>query len=292
VYGVIQTVVLKAKRVGKVARLRGVPPIRRLELLRVDFPLSLRARLGGGEVLSLRMRRGPRGRGGKIYFGRESFAVDRVAFLGIFLEGWYGADYHDADVLDIGGHKGYYGAFALLGGARRVVSFEPEERNYALLERAAESFRAAGFDWRVVRAAIGESDGEVDLRVSEEAASHSLYTSDSPAAPAQRVRMMRMEAVLDEVAAGARIIVKIDAEGAECAAILASTGESWSPVDELFVETHAFAPCSSVEIIERASDLGLRLQSRETEPAAELLHFRRAQEDVLAEDRAVSTASE
>lgn len=290
-YGVIQTVALKAKRLGKVARMRDVPAARRLELLRVDFPLSLRARLGGGDVLSLRMRRGPQGRGGTIFFGRESFAVDRVAFLGIFLEGWYDADYHDADVLDIGGHKGYYGAFALLGGARRVVSFEPEARNFALLERAATAFRAAGFDWRVVRAAIGESDGEVDLRVSEEAASHSLFTSDSPAAPAQRVRMVHMDTVLGEGAAGERIIVKIDAEGAECAAILASAGESWDRVDELFVETHAFAPCSSAEIIERAGDFGLKLQSRETEPAAELLHFRRVQQDVL-EDRAVSTASE
>jgi FkbM family methyltransferase len=238
------------------------------------------------------MRRGPRGRGGRIFFGRESFAVDRVAFLGIFLEGWYGADYHDADVLDIGGHKGYYGAFALLGGARRVVSFEPEARNFALLERAAESFRAAGFDWRVVRAAVGDSDGEVDLRVSEEAASHSLYTSDSLAAPAQRVRMVHMDTVLGESADGERIIVKIDAEGAECAAILASAAESWNPVDELFIETHAFAPCSSAEIIERAHHFGLKLKSRETEPEAELLRFRRAQHEVLAEDRAVSIASE
>jgi FkbM family methyltransferase len=274
---VIDTVALKAERLKKVARMRHVPPTRRLEILRVDYPLSLRARFGGSEELSLRMRRGPQGRGGRIFFGRESFAVDRVAFLGIFLEGWYGADYQDAAVLDIGGHKGYYGAFALLGGARRVVSFEPEARNFGLLARAAETFRAAGFDWRVVRAAIGERDGEVDLHVSEEAASHSLYATDSPAAPAQRVRMVKMDAVLGEAAAAEqRIIVKIDAEGAECAAILATAGESWSPVDELFVETHAFAPCSSAEIIERARHLGLGLQSRETEPAAELLHFHRA----------------
>jgi FkbM family methyltransferase len=256
--------------------MRDVPPIRRLEVLRVDFPLSLRARLGGGDALSLRMRRGPQGRGGTVFFGRESFAADRVAFLGIFLEGWYDADYKDADVLDIGGHKGYYGAFALLGGARRVVSFEPEARNFALLERAAATFRAAGFDWRVERAAIGESDGEVDLRVSDDAASHSLYTTDSDAAPAQRVRMVRMDTVLGKGAGRDRIVVKIDAEGAECAAVLASRGENWSPVDELFMETHAFAPCSSAEIVERAGDFGLELQSRETEPTAELLHFRRS----------------
>lgn len=237
------------------------------------------------------MRSSSKGRGGTILFGRESFAVDRVAFLGIFLEGWYDTDYRNAEVLDIGGHKGYYGAFALLAGARRVVSFEPEARNFTLLASAAETFRAAGFDWRVARAAIGESDGEVDLRISEEAASHSLYAADSPAAPTQRVRMVRMDTVFRQAAGGERIIVKIDAEGAECAAVLASAAENWNPVCELFVETHAFAPCSSAEIIDRAQEFGLELQSRETEPAAELLHFCRAQEDDLADDRAVATAS-
>jgi FkbM family methyltransferase len=274
--GLINTAALKAQRLRKVASLSDVPSARRRELLRVDFPLSLQARFGESQELPLRMRSGPEGRGGTILFGRESFAVDRVAFLGVFLEGWYDADYHDAVVLDIGGHKGYYGAFALLGGARRVVSFEPEARNFALLERAAATFRAAGFDWRVARAAIGASDGEVDLRVSEDAASHSLYAADSPAAPAQRVQMVRMDTVLGEVTARERIIVKIDAEGAECAAVLASGGENWNPVDELIIETHAFAPCSSAEIVERAGTFGLELQSRETEPTAELLHFRRS----------------
>ena len=284
------TASLKAERLGKVARMRDVPLTRRLEVLRVDFPMSLQARLGRGEEVPLRLRSGPRGRGGTIFFGRESFAVDRVAFLGIFLEGWYDADYHGAIVLDIGGHKGYYGAFSLLAGARRVVSFEPEARNFMLLERAAETFRAAGFDWRVERAAIGESDGEVDLRVSEESASHSLYAVASHAVPSQRVRMVRMDTVFGEVAADERTIVKIDAEGAECPAILASAAESWKPVRELFVETHAFAPCSAEEIIERAREVGLTLRSREMEPAAELLRFRRGYEEAPGEAGTASTA--
>ena len=48
-------------------------------------------------------------------------------------------DYAGAVVLDLGAHKGYFGAYALARGARLVISFEPETANLELLERGAET---------------------------------------------------------------------------------------------------------------------------------------------------------
>ena len=49
----------------------------------------------------------------------------------------YKGDYRDAFVLDLGAHKGYYGAYAFRHGARTVVSYEPESTNASYLEAAA-----------------------------------------------------------------------------------------------------------------------------------------------------------
>ena len=56
----------------------------------------------------------------------------------------YAGDYRGAFVVDVGAHKGYYGAYALAHGARWVVSYEPETANFALLERAASDVRERG----------------------------------------------------------------------------------------------------------------------------------------------------
>ena len=108
----------------------------------MDYVLPFRGRFSRTEVLRLPTR-SPSARG-TLYFGRRSFPVDRIAYFGIFLEGWYRTDYRDAVVLDIGAHKGYYGAFALLEGAREVHSFEPEPTNFGLLERPREPSVRAG----------------------------------------------------------------------------------------------------------------------------------------------------
>ena len=47
-------------------------------------------------------------------------------------------------VLDVGGHLGTFALFALGRGARRVVVFEPEPRNYACLQRTLASQVRAG----------------------------------------------------------------------------------------------------------------------------------------------------
>jgi FkbM family methyltransferase len=273
---VLEVINIRARRALEVARLHGRPGLRR-ELLTMDYVLPLARRRFARGPLHLHARSDAAS--GTLYFGRDSFAVDRVAYFGIFLYGWYRADYEDAVVLDIGGHKGYFGAFALLEGAREVRSFEPESTNFAALQRAAESF---GERWIPANAAVSAEAGEVELHVNVESAGHSIVQQQEngkrPTIGSETVAVVAMRDVLaDASREGGRLIVKIDAEGAECDIVLGTPVEHWRSVDHVFLEIHDFAPCSADAIVDHLVQAGLRVTMREVdaEAEAELVALRR-----------------
>jgi hypothetical protein len=68
-----------------------------------------------------------------------------------------------------------------------------------------------------------------------------------------------------------RVIVKIDAEGAECEIILETPGEVWRAVDEVFVEVHDFARCTSADLAQHLGSAGLDV----IDESFAVLHLRR-----------------
>jgi FkbM family methyltransferase len=250
------------------------PGLRR-ELLTTDFVLPVLHRYSRSDTLSLHTR-SPSARG-DLYFGRESFPVDRVAYFGIFLEGWYRADFREAVVVDVGAHKGYFGGFALLEGAREVHSFEPEATNFAALERAAATF---GARWVVRRAAVAAAQGTVTLNVSAESAGHSIVHAVD-GGPRRTLRTEQVEAVaMREVLSrlsgrGRPLIVKIDAEGAEGEIVLGTPSDAWRGVDVAFLEVHRFAATSTAEIVDHLLAAGLEVALHEVDDEADLVVLRR-----------------
>lgn len=263
-------IAIRTRRAAKVFGQRMRPGLRR-ELLTTDFVLPVVHRYSKADTLSLRTQ-SPSARG-DLYFGRDSFPVDRVAYFGIFLERWYAADYRDAVVVDIGAHKGYFGGFALLEGAREVHSYEPEPTNFAALERAALTF---GSRWIVRRAAVSGRSGTVTLNVSAESAGHSIIHAEADG-PRRTLRSEEVAAVaMRDVLAGAsgdgrRLIVKIDAEGAECDIVLGTPKEAWREVDSVFLEVHHFAACSTADIVDHLRPAGLEVTVHEVDAEADLL---------------------
>jgi FkbM family methyltransferase len=261
----LDVVKIRANRAVEMAR-QSRPGLRR-ELLTMDYVLPLKRRRGTGP-LSLKTR-SPEA-SGTLFFGRDSFAVDRVAYFGIFLEGWYRADFHGATVIDIGAHKGYFGAFALHEGAAEVRSYEPEKTNFAALSRAAASFDKR---WLVNNEAVSKEPGEVMLHVNVESAGHSIVQASGagdkrPTVRSEAVPVVAMRDVLADAGDG-RLIVKIDAEGAECDIVLGTPVEHWQHVDHVFLEIHDFAPCSSADIIGHLQQAGLSVVLHEVDAQAE-----------------------
>lgn len=273
---VFETINIRGRRALEMARVDGRRGLRR-ELLTMDYVLPLARRRFARGPLKLHARSDAAA--GTLYFGRESFPVDRVAYFGIFLYGWYRADYEGAVVVDVGGHKGYFGAYAMLEGALEVRSFEPESSNFDALRRAAASF---GERWVPTNAAVGAEAGEVVLHVNAESAGHSIVQQQSggarPTVGAQTVAVVAMRDVLaDAHREGHRLIVKIDAEGAECDIVLGTPVEAWRAVDHVFLEVHDFAPCSADAIVGHLeqADLGVVMREVDAEAEAELVELRR-----------------
>ncbi len=241
----------------------------------MDYVLPIVLRLRRVPILRLRTRSGFAE--GTLFFGGKSFSVDRIAYFGVFLEGWYRSDYRGAVVVDVGGHKGYFGAYALLEGASQVRSYEPESSNFAALERSAASF---GRQWSIHRAAVGSSPGAVELHVSAESAGHSVvheeYEGERRVLGSERVTMVAMQDILEEAAAQrGRLIVKVDAEGSECEIVLGTPVDVWRKVDHIFLEVHAFAACTSKDIVDHLGAAGLRVIVHAVDDEAELLALTR-----------------
>jgi FkbM family methyltransferase len=241
-------------RLARVLLDRRTPTRTRLGLLAAETRRHLRpkpayaVRLGHADVL----------------LSHDDYAIDRKTLEFIVTDRSYVAEWAVALVLDIGAHKGYFGAYALALGARAVISFEPETSNLEFLERTAASFRAHGADWRVERAAVGAERGEAELHVMQGSWGHSLHPPDSFAqyeVAVQRVRIEAMADVLGEATAvsGGRspLLVKVNIEGEECATVLGTPPAAWEGVSELLVETHPWGTCDATELAAHLAPAGL-----------------------------------
>jgi FkbM family methyltransferase len=215
--------------------------------------------------------------GGKVFLAGDCLNSDWNAFSDVFLQRPYVTDYTDALVIDIGAHKGYFGAFALLHGAARVVSLEPEKHNYSLLEQAAVSFRQLGRVWDLHKAAAASSSGISTLNVSGESWTHSLLPLPSQGKRSlvaqEQVRTLTIPRILqDSPRYDHRVIVKIDVEGAECDIIMTTPSETWEHVDEVYVEIHQFAPCRTDDIFHYFERAGFEVIP---EKHSQVAHLRR-----------------
>jgi len=245
-----------------------MPSPRRLASVLLNRRVPLRTR---GDLLLAELRRrlrpqpayavrcGP----GKVFLSDDDYAIDWESLKFVVADEAYAGDYAGVVVLDLGAHKGYYGAYALARGARLVVSFEPETANVELLERAAATYRRAAVDWQIRPSAVGAERGEAELHVMNASWGHALHPPEAWAeyeVGVQRVPVEAMSSVLDDarlLAAGAPLVVKVNIEGEECSVVLGTPVERWEGVTDLFVELHSWAACTAVELAEHLLPAGL-----------------------------------
>jgi FkbM family methyltransferase len=219
--------------------------------------MSLRRRFRPAAVYWVRLGKG------SAPISHADYGVDWETMRTIVVDRAYALDYRDVVVVDVGAHKGCFGAFALEQGARAVVSYEPEQLNFDLLSQCAASYRARGRDWRVHRVAVGGVAGSADLHVMGASWGHALAPSASASDElgVQQVPVVAMEDVLVEsasIADAGALVVKVNAEGAECSIVLETPVSAWERVTEFMVEVHSWAPCTLDELRSHLAGAGLR----------------------------------
>ena len=116
--------------------------------------------------------------------------------------------------------------------------------------------------------------------MSAESAGHSVVHAEREGERrvlgSEQVTMVAMQDVLaDAAAGGARLIVKIDAEGSECDIVLDTPVAAWREVDRVFLEVHHFAACSTAEIVGHLRSAGLELTIHEADEEADLVVLER-----------------
>ena len=257
-----------ASRLVRAVRHRGMSPTTRAALVRNEITRRVRPR----PTYALPMT------GVTVYLSRDDYEIDWASFAFVAVDDAYAGDYDDAVVVDVGAHKGYYGAYALAHGARAVVSYEPEAANFALLERAAAGARARGGDWQTRRCAVGASAGEAELHVMGASWGHALHPPEEFAVHEVGLERVRVDALGDVLAAatgatdGARVIVKMNIEGEECPTILRTAASAWARIDEVYVETHPWATCGADALAQHLAVAGL---SRDASAHRAVLRLRR-----------------
>lgn len=195
-----------------------------------------------------------------VYLSRQSLQEDTAILYEVLEQEVYRSCYEGAVVVDVGAHRGYYGAYALWRGARAVFSYEPEAHNFASLTRAADLCRRRGREWQTHQAAVSSTEGHATLYVTKESWTHSLLDGVA-ATDTQDVPVVAMADVLslasDAAHPPAPLIVKLDCEGAECPIILDTPPSAWERVAELFLEVHVWAACSRSALVANLNRAGL-----------------------------------
>jgi FkbM family methyltransferase len=187
--------------------------------------------------------------------------TDWPALLDVVVDRDYEADYEDAEVVDCGAYKGFYGAYVLARGAAAVVSYEPATGNFEALERAA-SGRGR---WRTVQAAIGGHDAIAKLVPAGDSWAVELGEVQGEFEPVRVLALADVLARAVRQAAGTRLIVKLDIGRAEAEVLLETPPEVWRGVSTVLVETHG----TEETVAARLGAAGFRLAGRSNA----VLHF-------------------
>ena len=258
------------RRLASVLARRHIPLRTRRDLLRAELRRRIRPKA------TYAVSCGP----GEVFLSDDDYEVDWESLKFVVADDAYRTDHTGAVVLDVGAHKGYYGACAIAGGARAVLSFEPETGNVELLERAAATYRARGVEWQVRQVAVGAEKGQAVLHVMGGSWGHALHPPEKFAqyeVDTQQVPVEAMADVLAEASSlvpeGTPLVVKINVEGEECGIVLETPARAWARVTELFVETHPWAACAAADLAEHLAPAGL---SQAPSAMAPVLRLRRA----------------
>jgi len=177
----------------------------------------------------------------KLLIETESDADDSV-FHEIFTE----RDYQHIEseiknaknvIIDIGAHIGLFALYLnALNPNVKIVSFEPEERNYNLLKRNIKENRATNIT--VKNLAVSSEEGQKILYISADSHNHSLKKESINIISEKKTISISAENLFGKFE---KIdLVKMDCEGAEFEILASMSRESFARINCFAIEYHEY----------------------------------------------------
>ncbi len=188
---------------------------------------------------------------------------DWRVYRGVFVRKEYAADCRNSVVVDVGAHRGFFAAMALMRGCATLLAYEPEPVNLEFLRANVREMAGPGQQAHVHPEAVGMAGGTASFYAYDESWSHSVVERpDKQLVSSLEVDQTAFADVVEQAVVkarpGQRVIVKIDAEGIEYEVLMAASPETLAAIDELFVETHDYVEGSPAALAGRLAAEGLR----------------------------------
>jgi FkbM family methyltransferase len=198
---------------------------------------------------------------------------DRMTFTDIYIYNPYKyMNYNNALLIDIGGHKGYYAIFALLNGAKKVMSYEFEENNLKSFQNMIDKF-SLSTQIEIVPKAMSNKEGSMNLNVYDTSWSHSIVDRIDKA-PIKTLTIDTVSlgmATRDISNRYQRNIVKSNSEGAECIIFQ----DIPSSIDEMLLAYHPFSELTEEEFILMVEKNGFKANIVKRTKAHIYINFKR-----------------
>lgn len=199
--------------------------------------------------------------GGPVFLGRDSLYIDAMTLQYLWNDNYFGANCRDRVVLDLGAHKGYFGAWALIHGASYVLSCEPQSENFKLLAQAHER-NARTSDWEVMRVAVGAKAGDISLFVSRESWGHTVYEQLVWMDPVsvEKVPMIPLATLLDQAQnkrPNHSIVIKLNVEGGVGDVLMPATANQLAQVVEVHFDYEPGSPYDPDRLLQHLAAAGL-----------------------------------
>jgi FkbM family methyltransferase len=174
--------------------------------------------------------------------------------------------YQRINVLDIGGHFGYFAIFAALNSASesRIVTVEPSAHNVSVLSANVQQMGLRHIE--VVHGAVSSSSGKVDLHITKAhncslIASHARAMGDDGELTKERINSFSLSDILDKSRFDTVDVLKMDCEGAEYAIVYDTADDVFKRIHLLMMEFHDLkdAARSGLAMAKRLQSIGYRI---------------------------------
>ncbi len=183
----------------------------------------------GGSTLYLRSR-----------LGFDAATVSEVVYKRIY-ERFFSLKSGDT-VIDAGAHIGSFTVMAAgeVGPSGRVVSLEPSNQNFEMLDRNVRSNHLTNVN--ILKLAAGSAEGTGELKLYNRLGGNSFYVRKVPQTGSEHVKITTLDSVFQQLKLARVDFVKIDVEGYELEVLTGASKILGDYHPKIVLETHDFGP--------------------------------------------------